>query len=57
MGTVDGAKVVRLADFRKKKDIDATKIESEEESRSILDEVSYHLVMAARAIAAQKRRH
>lgn len=58
MNTVEGRKVVKLADFRKKK-AGATTTEPEQgESNTdrVLDEVSYHLVMAARAIAAQKKR-
>lgn len=60
MATVAGQKVVRLDDFRKKKgssDPDIAPERDETKARSILDEVSYHLVMAARAIAAQTTKH
>ena len=53
----EGRKVVKLADFRKKKSGSTTQQEQKTDSDRLLDEVSYHLVMAARAIAAQRRTH
>lgn len=55
MNTVEGRKVVNLADFRKKKASSTTTTQDTQTDR-ILDEVSYHLVMAARIIAGQQRK-
>lgn len=57
MRTEEGRKVVKLADFRKKKSGSTTHQTERNDNDRVLDEVSYHLVMAARAIAAQRRTH
>lgn len=47
--------IVSLSEFKKQKES-----KSEQEKRSpadVLDEVSYHLLQAARVIAAQQRKH
>lgn len=53
----EGRKVVKLADYRKKKSSSTAQQPEKTENDRVLDEVSYHLVMAARAIAAQRRTH
>lgn len=55
MSAEAGQKVVKLADFRKQKGIagDRSPTEPERPNDKILEEVTYYLVMAARAIAGK----